>query len=125
MIRGRPYLGRKSVLLYVYEREYGTVPMGFKVVRNDHEPGCDRDCVHTRCVNPAHLLVVPNGGNSQRMQMCSKGHDLTDPANVYEANGRRWCYPCRRDNRADWERRNPNYEKHWRARRKNVRSPDP
>lgn len=127
-MRGRrPVIRNRSVLRYVYEREYGPVPPGFVVARADHAKGCSASgCIHDRCVNPSHLTIERTGGGRKPSQECPSGHDLTLPENVYEAAGRRWCRTCLREGRSEWERRNPNYLKNWRAKRKrNGRQTDP
>lgn len=58
-----------------------------------------RGCRHRHCVNPDHLEPVTRAVNLRRgfdaRQVCRRGHDLTDPANIRtESNGVRLCIPC-------------------------------
>lgn len=120
-----PVLINKNVVRYVYERDVGPIPPGFVIVRTDHQPECDTSrCNHRICVNPAHMTIDRRKRKRGRFKVqdnCARGHDLTDPANVYVAAGRRWCRICRESARADWERRNQNYQRRYRRLRKDKK----
>lgn len=74
----------------------------------DPPADCDLDhlCRVTLCVNPAHLEPVTHRENVLRGENfsainaakveCLRGHDLTDPDNIYRAKGGgRQCQACR------------------------------
>jgi hypothetical protein len=118
---GKPYLRPRRAIPFVYSRAYGKVPAGFVVARADHVPECVRaTCAHNLCMNPAHMTIERRQRRKGRPPavVCKRGHDLTDPDNVYVAGTRRWCLICKRVAREDWERRNPTYQKRYRARRR-------
>lgn len=68
----------------------------------------DHLCRNRACWNPDHLEPVPIGVNVSRALSpnraafrggeCRRGHDITDPHNVYDYNGRRQCAECAREN---------------------------
>lgn len=68
-------------------------------------PGTDIDhlCRNPGCVNPDHLEPVPHQVNIRRGRAgtktaCTRGHDWSDPKNVYRRrDGRRWCAACNRE----------------------------
>lgn len=111
---GYPRIMVDGAKLYVHRLTYqlhvGPIPRGWEIDHACHN-GTDCDggaCPHRACWNPAHLEAVPSRVNSERgnhslfavarNQRCRRGHDLTDPANVYErADGRRRCAVCARD----------------------------
>lgn len=67
----------------------------------DHEPHCGT----RKCVNPFHTDATTTRNNlisskhlsgvTARSQQCQRGHDLSDPENVYVHNGKRSCKVCR------------------------------
>jgi hypothetical protein len=82
-----------------YEIVNGPIPEGLQI---------DHLCRVRHCVNPAHLEAVtqrenmargaagPAGG--PRRTTCKRGHDLTDPANIYtRRDGGHMCHPCHLD----------------------------
>ena len=83
----------------------------------------DHLCRVRRCVNPAHLEPVTVGENNRRglkpyglRTECKRGHDITDPANVYVSpDGRR--SRCRICARAYYLAHAAEYEERRRARR--------
>lgn len=94
-----------------YELFVGPIPPGHQIdhlCHTDDEtcPGGD-DCLHRRCVNPAHLEPVTGPENNRRSSSptavngrkteCSKGHRY-DEANTYvRPDGYRDCRECRRE----------------------------
>jgi hypothetical protein len=57
-------------------------------------------CENKPCVNPAHLegLTLVEHQRIHRVRdVCSNGHDMTDPANVWTKGDRRQCRACNRD----------------------------
>ncbi len=89
-----------------YELHVGPIPAELEIDHLCHlaDKSClgGITCLHRRCVNPAHLEAVTPHINtlSSRMStktICIRGHDLTNPANVYvrgHGNGRRQCRAC-------------------------------
>lgn len=91
--------------LVIYELIVGPIPHGLEVDHTCHNPdlACPggSDCLHRRCVNPAHLEAVPPQVNSRRkadrVTRCPQGHAY-DEANTYlSKQGKRQCRICRRD----------------------------
>ena len=82
-----------------YQAHVADIPSG-KVI--------DHLCRNPSCVNPEHLEAVDQGTNIarglapaavvRRTNRCGRGHDLTDPANVYvwpRQPSQRHCRACR------------------------------
>jgi hypothetical protein len=90
-----------------YHLTVGPIPEGMVL---------DHLCRIRHCCNPAHLEPVTNRENTMRglapygvRTTCKRGHDVSDPANVYvEPNGRgRRCRICAYEyQRANSEKRN-------------------
>lgn len=59
---GRPALGLRHVMRYIYQREIAPIPPGMVLVRADHTADCrpHERCRHWRCVNPWHVRLVPS-----------------------------------------------------------------
>jgi hypothetical protein len=76
-----------------YELVVGAIPPGLVL---------DHLCRVRHCANPAHLEPVTDGENMRRglapyglRTRCKRGHDITDPANVYvQPDGGKRCRPC-------------------------------
>ena len=89
--RDIPYLG-DATSREVYELYRGPIRNGLHL---------DHLCRVRSCVNPDHLEPVTQAENNRRAWAanrrvtCFRGHDLTDPANLYlRKNGGRLCRPC-------------------------------
>ena len=91
-----------------YEMHHGPIPEGLVV---------DHLCNTKRCVNPDHLQVLTSQENIARSThpvierrkqgRCIRGHDLTDPANLYRRpdNNRVACRACFRARQQEAARR--------------------
>lgn len=82
-----------------YELTHGAIPEGLVI---------DHLCRNRACVNPEHLEAVENGENTRRGAVpygrlhtrCKRGHDVTDPANVYtRPSGYKHCRVCSRESK--------------------------
>lgn len=98
-----------SIIPLLWEQEHGAVPDDSVL-----------SCIHPRsgsdvCVNPAHYRPRPRG--RERATVCKFGHDLTDPENVWENSGRRYCLACVLRRTREWRERNPGYTASHRRRR--------
>ena len=101
---------------YAYELCNGPIPDGLQVDHACHneDPTCQggEQCLHRRCINPAHLEAVTGAENTRRGKTtaalnaakthCPQGHEFT-PENTYlikpsrtQRNGARGCRACRR-----------------------------
>lgn len=82
---------------WIYEQTIGPIPEGLEI---DHVR--ERGHVGPLCVNVDHMELVTHTENMRRVRMdvCARGHDLTDPANARwdERGYRRGCIVCYRDN---------------------------
>lgn len=100
-----------------YEHFVGPIPDGLQIDHLCH--GADDrcvagyDCLHRRCVNPAHLEPVTARENSLRStslwaenaakRECRRGHPFTDDNTYTTKRGHRACRECHND--AERERR--------------------
>lgn len=109
-----PVGGKKvSAHRVVHEVLIGPIPEGFVVDHTCHDPKeCPGGptCPHRQCVNPGHLVAVPQGENSAaerssrpRPTHCKHGHEFTDENVWTDKRGSRHCLACRR--RSNRERR--------------------
>jgi len=97
-----------------YKLFVGPIPEGYTLDHTCHtnDPTCPGgECIHRRCVNPAHLEPVTLAVNKARGQSlpaqnarkthCDHNHEFT-PANTYvTAEGYRTCRTCRREGARD------------------------
>lgn len=102
--------GNISIIPLLWRQEHGPVPEGHVLT-----------CAHPRaglewCVNPAHYEPRPRG--SVPTEKCQWGHDMTDPQNVLEYSGRRYCAECTKRRGREWRERNPGYHANYMRRRK-------
>lgn len=109
LLEGRTRVGAHRA---AYELMVGPIPVGYHVDHLCHgwDDTCfQTECLHRRCVNPAHLEAVTpqmnrirsraSEGNRVRMierEVCPRGHQLTED-NRY---GLGQCRKCDRKNRA-------------------------
>jgi hypothetical protein len=107
-IRGHKYATRRVS----YALWNGPIPADMTVDHACHNQDADciggKDCLHRRCVNPAHLVLATSAANTHasrntpsainsRKTHCSKGHPF-DSTNTYvDARGARHCQTCRTD----------------------------
>lgn len=91
-----------------YEKWHGPIPDGFQidhVCHNEaaHRNECEgRECLHRRCINPAHLEAKTQADNIRASPLptrwgknkthCPKGH----PHAAWSELKKRDCLPCRR-----------------------------
>lgn len=109
--------GSKSLFVHrvVYEMVIGTIPDGYEVDHLCHTKECGKtgkECLHRRCVNPAHLSAVTHRDNSIRDECtasgknvakthCPAGHEYNEENTRYEKNRNgglsRKCRICDRE----------------------------
>jgi hypothetical protein len=106
----RPCVGAHR---FAYEHFVGPIPAGYSIDHLCHAADLEcpggRECLHRRCVNPAHLEAVTQRENILRSSLtmpfvnaakthCPRGHEYT-PENTYRNPGKansRDCRTCRR-----------------------------
>ncbi len=85
-----------------YEAQYGLIPAGCDIDHTCHTEDCGKtgtECMHRRCVNPAHLEAVTHRHNMVRDKStivgrnaakthCPKGHEYNEQNTYYYASGR-------------------------------------
>jgi len=103
--------GRRSVVLAhraAWVHVNGQMPLGMTL---------DHLCKERRCVNPAHLRMLPNFENARRtngrdwpLGTCVNGHDHTHLIRTAKAASPRGyrmiCGTCQRDRRRQWDANN-------------------
>lgn len=88
-----------------YEQFVGPIPEGLvldHVCHTRNLAACisSGECLHRRCVNPAHLEPVTSAENTRRgapglaHAECKNGHEFTPENTSTDARGRRQCRPC-------------------------------
>lgn len=91
---------RKIVLAHraSWEHSMGPVPLGYTL---------DHLCKQKRCVNPAHLRILPNYENARRtagrdwpLGQCAHGHPNSE--SYVQPAGKRICRPCKKRWYADF-----------------------
>lgn len=106
---GQIYVMGRLVLAHrvAYELFNGPIPKGLEVEHSCHtqDLSCNAgdDCIHRRCVNPAHLELLTHRENTLRGRSpqalnrhkthCPAGHPYS-PENTYRHRGRRECRVC-------------------------------
>lgn len=101
-----------------YEHHVGPIPANRQLDHLCHTADLECsggfDCLHRRCVNPAHLEPVTHRENAIRgrspsainaaKESCSAGHEFS-PENTYvDPTGQRCCRTCRAARGRDWVR---------------------
>lgn len=95
---------------FSYQLFVGPIPEGLELdhLCHNRDTGCPgNECLHRRCVNPAHLEPVTHAENCRRgrspfplvirREQCIRGH-LFDEGNTYvRTDGRRACRECNRE----------------------------
>jgi hypothetical protein len=61
---GRPRINERKIIRYIFEKEFGPIPSGYVLWRNDHTESCRpaTPCRHRSCVNPHHMRLVSSEG---------------------------------------------------------------
>ena len=100
-----------------YAHHVGPIPEGMTIDHTCHKadgscPGGGRDCMHRRCVNPAHLEAVTqrvNNGrgmgtsaDNARKTECVSGHPFSAENTYVTKTGARHCRTCRRERTQRW-----------------------
>lgn len=113
---------QKYVHRLTYQLHVGPIPRGWEVDHVCHSAAIHAGecgpgpCAHRACFEPAHLEAVTSRENSERgghqlfaiarSDFCGRGHDMTDPSNVYErSDGKRRCKPCTLRQQKEWRAR--------------------
>ena len=91
----------------VWIQTYGEIPKGMVIdhICHNEDKDCPGgwDCKHRACINIEHLRMITQrenvlaGKHSIDGRSCPKGHDYSDPRNVYtRKSGTRECAECNR-----------------------------
>lgn len=124
---GQQFSVYPHVLAYMVSN--GPLIQGMQIDHGCHDPEqCIEPCLHRRCLNPAHLVQMPerqNGrrsgspaGLNARRTHCPRGHEY----DVTEAAGNRRCSTCRATDKA---RQNARHGAKYDARRAEKMRSDP
>lgn len=100
------YAGSRSFMAHraMWIESVGPIPEGMVLDHDCHNADVEcrggSECLHRRCVNPAHLTVTtaPDNGTRtahSRKTHCPHGHPYSDE-NTYVSSGRRYCRTCQR-----------------------------
>lgn len=78
---------------YIYEKVVGEIPAGFEI---------HHACRVSRCVNPAHMLVVTPQEHKRIEQSerthCRRGHSYAEHGRFHRGKTARYCRACEREN---------------------------
>jgi hypothetical protein len=79
-VDGFPRIGDKKVIRYIFEQEFGPIPEGYVLWRDDHTATCrpTMKCRHRRCVNPHHMRLVKSWGGLYERDNRKKGRDAVE-----------------------------------------------
>jgi hypothetical protein len=79
-VRGRPRLNQRTVVRYIFEQEFGPIPAGYVLWRDDHTATCRpaTPCRHLQCVNPHHVRLVKSWGGLYERDNRKKGRDAVE-----------------------------------------------
>lgn len=103
---------------YAWEWANGPIPEGMVVdheCHNDTDCPGGKECLHRKCVNPAHLSLKTNAANlrashkhNSKKTHCPRGHEYTDDNTEYQVRATttsRKCIACRRESDNTTKRR--------------------
>ena len=79
-VDGRPRLNDYPVTRYIFEQEFGPIPRGYVIWRDDHTETCRpaTPCRHIRCVNPHHMRLVKSWSGLYERDNRKKGRDAVE-----------------------------------------------